>query len=69
MTAKEMAEQIFNHLKYWLKNEDARQVAFYFVNMIILSNPHSNPFNTEVKSTIEYWIDVKNEILLYEFKN
>jgi hypothetical protein len=32
------------------------------VQEIILSNPHSNPFNTDVYSTMSYWQDVKKEI-------
>jgi hypothetical protein len=68
-TPKEMATQIINHLNYWLKNDEAQQVAFFCVNMIILSNPHSNPFNTDVKSTMEFWNDVQKEVMLYEFEN
>ena len=40
----------------------ANQCAFIAVIEIINSNPHSNPFNTDVYSTMDYWIDVKNEI-------
>ena len=32
------------------------------VDEIINSNPHSNPFNTELYSTMDYWLEVKNEI-------
>ncbi len=33
------------------------------VQYIINSNPHSNPFNTEVHSTMEFWESVKQEII------
>ncbi len=42
--------------------EQAKQCALIAVNMIISSNPHSNPFNTEVHSTMQYWGQVKTEI-------
>ena len=64
-----MATQIINHLKHWLKNDEAQQVGFFCVNMIILSNPHSNPFNTDIIPTIDFWIKVQEEIMLYEFEN
>ena len=33
-----------------------------YVNGIIRSNPHSNPFNTDQHSTLKYLIEVKKEI-------
>jgi len=36
--------------------------ALIAVDEIIKSNPHSNPFNTEVYSTMNYWQEVKQEI-------
>jgi hypothetical protein len=44
------------------KNQYAKQCALMAVQEIILSNPHSNPFNTDVYSTMSYWQDVKKEI-------
>ena len=44
--------------------ENAKQCALIAVNYIIASNPHSNPFNTEVYSTMGYWLKVKGEIEL-----
>jgi hypothetical protein len=32
------------------------------ITEIINSNPHSNPFNTDVYSTMDYWLEVKKEI-------
>lgn len=45
-----------------LYNYDAKQCALVAVDYIINSNPHSNPFNTEVYSTFSYWKEVKQEI-------
>jgi hypothetical protein len=64
MEAKEKAKELVN--KY-LQIYDGRVVegkkcALIAVDYIITSNPHSNPFNTDVYSTINYWQKVKNEI-------
>ena len=40
----------------------ARICALIAVDYIITSNPHSNPFNTDVHSTMAYWLEVKQEI-------
>ena len=40
----------------------AKQCALIAVDLIITSNPHSNPFNTEVYSTMDYWQEVKSEL-------
>ena len=74
MTSKEKATQLFN--KYYVSilelNNDlseeiiisilAKKHALIAVTEIINSNPHSNPFNTDVHSTMQYWIDVKTEL-------
>lgn len=74
MTPKEKAVQLFN--KYYVSilevNNDlseeiiisilAKKQALIAVDEIINSNPHSNPFNTDVHSTMQYWIEVKNEL-------
>lgn len=44
----------------WL--EYAKQCAVICVQRIILANPHSNPFNTDVHSTMDYWLQVQEEI-------
>ena len=69
-TAKEKAEELV--LKYlrlqengstnWFHKRLAKQCALIAVDYIITSNPHSNPFNTDVYSTMDYWIEVKKEI-------
>ena len=41
---------------------EAKQCALIAVAEIISSNPHSNPLNTNVESTMEYWQQVKQEI-------
>ena len=74
MNPKEKAVQLFN--SYYVSileiNHDlseeviisilAKKQALIAVTEIINSNPHSNPFNTDVYSTMKYWIEVKNEI-------
>jgi hypothetical protein len=71
MTPKEKAIELFDKYAMYLRanlmyneeaNEDAKQCALIAVNYIINSNPHSNPFNTEVYSTFSYWQEVKQEI-------
>jgi hypothetical protein len=32
------------------------------VQEIICSNPHSNPLNTDVTSTMKWWMDVQQEL-------
>ena len=46
----------------------AIECALIAVVEIINSNPHSNPFNTELYSTMDYWIEVKKEILTIKNK-
>ena len=41
---------------------ETKGCALMAVNEIILSNPHSNPFNTDVYSTMDYWLEVKEEL-------
>jgi hypothetical protein len=40
----------------------AKQCALIAVQYIITANPHSNPLNTEVYSTMGWWQEVKQEI-------
>ena len=40
----------------------SKQCALKAVDEIILANPHSNPLNTDVYSTMSYWQEVKQEI-------
>lgn len=40
----------------------AKKSALIAVDEIIKSNPHSNPFNTDVYSTMGYWQKVKHEL-------
>ncbi len=64
MTPKEQAKQMiekFNSIEY----------AITSVNYIISANPHSNPLNsinTYVLSTMDYWMDVLQEIKQYDTK-
>jgi hypothetical protein len=45
-----------------LKNAHAKECALIAVNNIIAANPHSNPFNSVLESTMNYWLEVKQEI-------
>lgn len=70
MTAKEKAKEMYCKYTDALNIRDlqttanpfAKQCALIAVDQIILANPHSNPFNTEVVSTMKYWVDVRKEI-------
>jgi len=42
--------------------ELAKQCALIVVDEIINANPYSNPLNTNVESTMQYWQEVKKEI-------
>jgi hypothetical protein len=46
--------------------EASKQCAIICVDEVILSNPHSNPFNTELYSTMEFWQTVRKEIVNYK---
>lgn len=71
MDPQTTAEQIVNNLKHWIDNPEAiKHIGFFCTTMIILSNPHSNPFNTNpVTSTMDFWTEVQEKIKNYEFKN
>ena len=76
MTPKEKAKEIVNkfinmdscrnhayeHLDGNICSHLAKQCALIAVDEIINSNPHSNPLNTDVYSTMNYWNEVKKEI-------
>jgi hypothetical protein len=64
MTPKEKAKELFDKFSNvpLLDDYEAKQCALVAVDEIINSNPHSNPLNTDVHSTISYWQEVKQEI-------
>jgi len=70
MTPKEKAEELVDKFIYIKDLRDyggmytslAKQCALMAVDEIICSNPYSNPFNTNVYSTMSYWNKVKQEI-------
>lgn len=55
---------ICHHLNthYNMGLDTAKKCAIVTVDHIINSNPHSNPLNTEVVSTMDFWMEVKREI-------
>ena len=70
---EQQAKELFDKFCYAIRTEEtdsgyfsnviyAKQCALISVQEIINSNPHSNPLNTEVSSTMEYWLKVKEEI-------
>ena len=77
MTPKEKAKELVNNFGYLISmnddlyseeemfkkhNEDSKECAYLTVNYIISANPHSNPLNTDVYSTMKYWQEVKQQI-------
>ena len=72
--SKQNAEELVDKYRILLQKTDtevgeeilctlvAKSCALIAVNNIIASNPHSNPLNTEVYSTMSYWLEVKQEI-------
>jgi hypothetical protein len=66
MTPKEMAQELVYDMQMELPPrigyEFSKEVALIAVTYIINANPHSNPLNTEVYSTMDYWLEVKKEI-------
>ena len=71
MKPKEKAQDLFDSYWYCLMQSDinkrhywSKECALIAVDEIISSNPHSNPLNTNVESTMEWWQEVKQEIEL-----
>ena len=70
MTAREKAEELIAQFKLILIDSEcnseaictllAKQCAKVAVRNIISANPHSNPFNTEMNSTFDWWFEVYN---------
>ena len=42
--------------------EESKRCCLIAVDEILNCNPHTNPFNTDVYSTYDYWFQVKLEI-------
>jgi hypothetical protein len=63
MTTKGKALELFDKYFEVTNNYyEAKQCALIAVDNIILANPHSNPFNTDIYSTFTYWAEVEKEI-------
>ena len=61
LTDKYLDDKCYNG-RYGGDEYDYKYCALIAVNEIINANPHSNPLNTDVYSTMAYWLEVKNEI-------
>ena len=42
--------------------DKAKELACLTVNYILNANPHSNPLNSELSSTYDYWVKVRKEL-------
>ena len=63
MTPKEKAKELVNKYDFDHNEFDySKEYALIAVDEIIKANPHSNPFNTDIVSTMKYWNEVKQEI-------
>ena len=70
MTPKEKANRLVDSFREYVKDfgdhelstKQSKQCALIAVSEIINSNPHSNPLNTDVYSTMDYWMEVKKII-------
>ena len=68
MTPQDKAwELVQKYIKYqhYLENDawnQSKECALIAVNEIISANPHSNPLNTDVYSTMNYWQEVKKQL-------
>ena len=66
MTPAQQAQELIQSFSFRCTEcdfiENAKQSALICVERIILANPHSNPFNTDVYSTMDYWLKVQEEI-------
>lgn len=74
LDTEEKAEELINFYRFLLMNEDtdcgneilcttiAIKCALKNVDEIIRANPHSNPLNTDIYSTMGYWEEVKQKI-------
>ena len=64
MEAEKKARELVD--KFWnvalLDSYEAKQCARVAVREIINANPHSNPLNTEVESTMLFWNEVLRQI-------
>lgn len=60
---KEKADSIFNHFFIiCVGMESAKECALLAVRLVMTSNPHGNPLNSEAKSTFDFWHSVLKEI-------
>ncbi len=74
ITPKEKADQLIAEFKNILQDEDtdcgeeilctliAIKCARLTVRHVLSGNPHSNPFNTQLNSTFDWWFEVYNEL-------
>jgi hypothetical protein len=60
--AKEKALCLVDMFSNYTFKHEAKQCARVAVREIINANPHSNPLNTEVESTMLFWNEVLRQI-------
>ena len=77
MKTLEQAESLINQFRIVLMNEDtdcgneilcteiARKNAIICVQNILNANPHSNPFDVNIQSTYDWWLEVKEELEIF----
>lgn len=73
MTQEEKAKQLFERCLDLADDcgspypkEHAKSIFDFVVSEVISANPHSNPLNTNVHSTMDYWQEIKQEGGNYE---
>jgi hypothetical protein len=59
------AKELIDKYNFYCSEFNAKECALICVQEILNSNPYSNPFNTDVYSTMDFWQQVRNEILNY----
>jgi hypothetical protein len=64
MGAKQKARELLDKFsnECLLTRSGGKIAALIAVDEILNSNPHSNPLNTNVESTMQYWQEVKKYI-------
>ena len=62
MTPKQKAQELYIYNGGKKRNMLAIRAAMHTVTEVINANPHSNPLNSPVTSTMAYWQEVLTEL-------